>query len=160
MQMLKQLCCPLAVWTMACSTAVGAGSANVPVALQMPAVVEQFTADAMALNRTYSVAISPSRMERLEKFYTEKQAVLAAMNFDALAQEDKVDYLLLKNRLSADLHQLAIQKKQDEEMQPLLPFAKTIEDLMDRKRLMQRPDAEKDAAALSEMVKRIAAERF
>ena len=161
MRMSNQLCCALVIWTIASGTAFGAGPVNVPAAqpLLMPAVVEQFTADSMALNRTYSVAISPSRTERLEKFYTEKQATLAAMNFDALAQEDKVDYLLLKNRLSADLHQLAIQKKQDEEMQPLLPFAKTIENLMDHKRLMQRPDAEKDAAALTEMVKRIAAAR-
>jgi hypothetical protein len=161
MRMSKQLCCALFTWTIAGGTVFAAGPANVPAAQQllMPAVVEQFTADSMALNRTYSVAISPSRTERLEKFYTEKQAMLAAMNFDALSQEDKVDYLLLKNRLSADLHQLAIQKKQDEEMQPLLPFAKTIEDLMDHKRLMQRPDAEKDAAALTEMVKRIAAAR-
>jgi uncharacterized protein (DUF885 family) len=159
MRMLQQLSCALVIWTIAGGIAFGAGPANVPAPLLMPAVVEQFTADSMALNRTYSVVIAPSRMERLEKFYTEKQAMLAAMNFDALSQEDKVDYLLLKNRLSADLHQLAIQKKQDEEMQPLLPFAKTIEDLMDRKRLMQRPDAEKDAAALTEMVKRIAAVR-
>ena len=157
MRMLQQLSCALVIWTIAGGTIYGASPAAQP--LLMPAVVEQFTADSMALNRTYSVAISPSRMERLEKFYTEKQAMLAAMNFDALTQEDKVDYLLLKNRLSADLHQLAIQKKQDEEMQTLLPFAKTIEDLMDRKRLMQRPDAEKDAAALTEMVKRIAAAR-
>jgi uncharacterized protein (DUF885 family) len=161
MRMSNQLCCALVIWTIASGTAFSAGPVNVPAAqpLLMPAVVEQFTADSMALNRTYSVVISPSRTERLEKFYTEKQATLAAMNFDALAQEDKVDYLLLKNRLSADLHQLAIQKKQDEEMQPLLPFAKTIENLMDHKRLMQRPDAEKDAAALTEMVKRIAAAR-
>jgi hypothetical protein len=40
-----------------------------------------------------------------------------------------------------------------------LPFAKTIEDLLDRKREMQRPDAEKDAAALTEMVKQIEAMR-
>jgi hypothetical protein len=35
----------------------------------------------------------------------------------------------------------------------LLPFARTIEDLMETKRRMQTPDGEKDAAALSEMVK-------
>jgi hypothetical protein len=125
----------------------------------MPELIEQFTADSMALNSTYSVAISPVKMERLEKFYAKKQAMLAAMDFDALSQEDKVDYLLLRNRLAADLHQLAIQKKQVEEMQPLLPFAKTIEDLMETKRLMQRPDAEKTAAALTEMVKQIATAR-
>jgi hypothetical protein len=150
-------------WMIATGMLYGLSSATAtgsqPRELQMPELIEQFTADSMALNRTYSVAISPVKMERLEKFYAEKQAMLAAMDFDALSQEDKVDYLLLKNRLAADLHQLAIQKKQVEEMQPLLPFAKTIEDLMETKRLMQRPDAEKTAAALTEMVKQIAAAR-
>jgi hypothetical protein len=161
--MLKRMGYALCGWMIATGMLYGLGSAaatgSQPRELQMPELIEQFTADSMALNRTYSVAISPVKMERLEKFYAEKQAMLAAMDFDALSQEDKVDYLLLKNRLAADLHQLAIQKKQVEEMQPLLPFAKTIEDLMETKRLMQRPDAEKTAAALTEMVKQIAAAR-
>ena len=163
MRMLKRMGYALCGWMIATGMLYGLGSAaatgSQPRELQMPELIEQFTADSMALNRTYSVAISPVKMERLEKFYAEKQAMLAAMDFDALSQEDKVDYLLLKNRLAADLHQLAIQKKQVEEMQPLLPFAKTIEDLMETKRLMQRPDAEKTAAALTEMVKQIAAAR-
>jgi hypothetical protein len=150
-------------WMIATGMLYGLSSATAtgsqPRELQMPELIEQFTADSMALNSTYSVAISPVKMERLEKFYAKKQAMLAAMDFDALSQEDKVDYLLLRNRLAADLHQLAIQKKQVEEMQPLLPFAKTIEDLMETKRLMQRPDAEKTAAALTEMVKQIATAR-
>ena len=163
MRMLKRMGYALCGWMIATGMLYGLGSAaatgSQPRELQMPELIEQFTADSMALNRTYSVAISPVKMERLEKFYAEKQAMLAAMDFDALSQEDKVDYLLLKNRLAADLHQLAIQKKQVEEMQPLLPFAKTIEDLMETKRLMQRPDAEKTAAALTEMVKQIATAR-
>ena len=78
----------------------------------------------------------------------------------ALSQEDKVDYLLLKNRLNADLHQIAIRKKQTADMQVLLPFAGTIETILEDKRLMHRPDAEKDAAALTEMVKQITASRL
>jgi uncharacterized protein (DUF885 family) len=123
----------------------------------MPRVIEQFAADRMSLSRIYPVAIAPSRMERFQKFYDDELAMLAAMNFSKLSEDDQIDYLLLKNRLTADLHQLAIQRKQVEEMQPLLPFAKTIEDLLDRKRLMERPDGEKDAAALTEMVKQLTA---
>ena len=67
---------------------------------------------------------------------------------------------LLKNRLNAELHQLAIQKKQTADMQELLPFAETIEAILEEKRLMRRPDAEKDAAALTEMVKQMTAARL
>jgi hypothetical protein len=126
---------------------------------RMPAIVEQFTADSRALDRVYSVEISPVRIARLEEFYGDTEARLSAMDFDALSQEDKIDYHSFRNRINANLHQLEIQKKQIDEMRPLLPFAKTIEDLLETKRLMQRPDAEKDAAALSEMVKEIKATR-
>ena len=125
----------------------------------MPQLVEQFTADRASLSRIYPVTISAARMARFQRFYEDKLAMLAAMNFDKLPEDDQIDYLLLKNRVTSDLHQLAIQKKQVEEMQPLLPFAQTIEDFLETKRLMQRPDGEKDAAALTEMVKQMEATR-
>ena len=144
-----------AVWN------VGALAATAPAtgARQMPQVIEQFTADRTSLNRIYPLILAPARMERFEKFDNDELAQLAALNFDKLTEEDQVDYVLLKNRLTSDLHYYDVQKKQLEEMLPLLPFAKTIEDLLDRKREMQRPDAEKDAAALTEMVKQIEAMR-
>jgi hypothetical protein len=40
-------------------------------------------------------------------------------------------------------------------MQPLIPFAAPIEALLDSKRTMQHPDSEKDAAALTALVKQI-----
>jgi len=126
----------------------------------MPQVIEQFTADNRSLRETYAVLISPVRMARLEKFDNDELAILAAMDFDAFSKEDKVDYLLLKNHLNAELHQLAIQKKQTADMQELLPFAETIEAILEEKRLMRRPDAEKDAAALTEMVKQMTAARL
>jgi hypothetical protein len=125
----------------------------------MPAVTERFGADRESLYRSYPLSLAPEHIARFEAFYRDELAMLAAMNFNAFSQEDKVDYLLLKNRLTADLHQLAIQKHHLDEIQPLLPFAPGIEDVLKRKRLMQRPDAEKDAAMLSAMTKQIEATR-
>lgn len=129
-------------------------SSNAP---KMPAFIEQARADEMSLDRTYTVNISPTRVVRMEKFYNEQLAMLAAMDFNQLSEGDRVDYLLLKNRATSRLHQLSIEKKHIEEMQPLLPFAATIENLLDELRLKQRPDAEKTAAILTEMVKQITA---
>ena len=125
----------------------------------MPQIIEQYSADRLSLNRIYPLIIALSRIARFERFDNDELALLAAMNFDKLSEDDQIDYLLLKNRITSDLHQLAIQKKQVAEMQPLLPFAKTIEDFLDTKREMKRPDGEKDAAALTEMVKQIEAAR-
>jgi uncharacterized protein (DUF885 family) len=126
---------------------------------RMPAIVEKYTADRMNLNRTYPLAISPAHVERFDKFYHDNLALLAAMDFNSMSQEDKVDYLLLKNLIDSELHQAAIQKRELAEMQPLIPFAPTIEKLLDSKRMMQRPDGEKDAAALTDLVKQIEAAR-
>ncbi len=130
-----------------------------PTEARMPAMIEQFTADTRALDRSYPVMTSSVRMARFEKYYAGTLAALTAIDFDTLSHEDQVDYLLLKYLVTANLHQLAVQKKQIDEMQPLLPFARTIEGFMETKRLMQRPNAEKDAGALSEMVKEIQATR-
>ena len=138
-------------------TSFAAPTTATPGERKLPAVIDQFAADRMSLARTYTVAVSPARFARFEKFYNDESAMLAAMDFDQLSEDDRVDYLLLKNLVTSDLHRLAIQKKQVEEMRPLLPFAKTIESLVDEIRLKQRPDAEKDAAALTEMVKQLAA---
>ena len=119
----------ITVGTIYCTSALAYVAPTTPVAgaRQMPTLIEQFAADRMSLNRIYPVTISPARMARFQRFYDDELAMLAAMNFDKLSEDDQIDYLLLKNRLTADLHQLAIQKKQVEEMQPLLPFAMTIE---------------------------------
>ena len=64
----------------------------------MPALIEQFRADSDSLERAYPVAISSVRIARFEKFYADEQAMLEAIDFDELSHEDKIDYLLLKNR--------------------------------------------------------------
>ena len=126
-----------------------------PVAAIMPSLITQFSADRMSLSRAYPLALSPTHVARFETFYHDELAILAALDFNSFSQEDKVDYLLLKSRITSDLHQLAIARHRTEEMQPLLPFAATIETIVDQQRLMQRPDAEHDAALLSAMVKQL-----
>ena len=124
---------------------------------RMPALIEQFSADREALSAAYTVRVSPVRLERMKKFLSDEQAVLQATDFDSLSDSDKLDYLLLKNKLATDLHHLAIEEKRTAEMQPLLPFARTIEGFAEDIRLMRRPDAEKAAGQLTAMVKQIEA---
>jgi hypothetical protein len=125
----------------------------------MASVIEVFSADEESLERAYPLRLSPAHTERFEGFYRDELGALAKMDFAGLSQEDRVDYLLMKSQLTSDLHQMAIEQKQLEEMQPLLPFAGTIEQLVEKERLMQRPDAEQDAKLLNAMVKQIEATR-
>src|SRR5579862_2396896 len=95
-------------WMMATGTicCVGSLAATAPVAgeRQMPRLIEQFAADRMSLTRIYPVAIAPARMDRFQRFYDEELAKLAAMDFNKLSEDDQIDFLLLKNRLTADVH--------------------------------------------------------
>ncbi len=69
--------------------------------------------------------------------------------------EGKVDYLLLKNHLEYELRQMDIQAKQLAEIQPLVPFAKTIADFEDARRQMQPIDSAKTAATLTNLRKQV-----
>ncbi len=122
---------------------------------QMPQMIREFSADLYAIDSTYRVAISPDRSKRLERFYAATEANLAAIDFITLSHEDQIDYLLLRNYVRSQKHQLALRKQRVNEMAPLLPFAPVIEGLLAKKRLMQHPDAEQDAKALSDMVRQI-----
>ena len=124
----------------------------------MPQVIQLFSADQESLRRTYRISFAPVTMTRMEKFYNDELDTLKKIDFDAFtSQEDRVDYLLLNQRVHGELHQLAIRKRRAAEVQPLLPYADTIESFIEQKRLMQRPDAEHDAAALNAIVKKIEA---
>lgn len=130
--------------------------------LVMPALIEQFTADRASLQRTYRLEISAAHMERFNKFYADELHALDTIDFDHLARADQVDYLLMRNLLISEMHQQDIQKRRIEAMAPLLPFEKNVEQLIEAQRLMKRPDGEKTAALLTEIIRQIkvARQRF
>ena len=140
-----------------CCPGLGATPSAHAQGVPMRSVVEKFSADRLSLMRTYDLSLSPIRTARLEKFYSDQLDSLQKLDFDAMPEEDKADYWLLKNRITSEMHQLAIQKKHAQEMAPLLPFANTIIGLDDSRRRMEVPNPEKAAGELSAMVKLIAA---
>ncbi len=117
------------------------------------------TVDRGNLSRSYPVEISSARQARLRQFYSEWLALIGPLKFDALGQDDKVDYLLLKNHLDYELRQLDIQARTLAEAAPLVPFAQTITELEERRRRMERIDSPKVAALLTGLNKQIAAAR-
>lgn len=137
--------------------AYGATASATTEGAKMPSIIRQYTANRWSLDRTYPVRISPVHTARMEKFYQNELAMLNGMNFDGLSHEDQVDYELLRLNCDSQLHALTLEKKEVAQMQPLLPFAPAIEQFMTGKRLMQRPDAQKSAKMLADMVTQIEA---
>jgi uncharacterized protein (DUF885 family) len=122
---------------------------------EMRSVIERYTVDRASLTRSYPVPLSPARQSRFRQFYTDWLTSLAKLDFDAMGQDAKVDYLLFKNHLEYELRQLDIQAKQLTEIEPFIPFAKSITDLEEARRHMEPINAAKAATLLTDLKKQI-----
>jgi len=122
---------------------------------EMRPIIEYYVVDRGSLLRSYPVSISPARRERFRKFYSDALERIQKLNFDSMSQEGKVDYLLLRNHLEHEMRQLDIQGKQIAEIQPLVPFLKSIIDLEEARRRMEPIDSAKTAATLTSLKKQI-----
>jgi len=128
--------------------------ARVPESEMRP-IIEYYVVDRGSLARSYPVANSPARRDRFRKFYSDALERIQKLDFDSMSQEGKVDYVLFKNHLEHELRQLDIEEKQLAEIQPLIPFAKTIVDLEEARRRMESIDSAKAAATLTNLKKQI-----
>src|SRR5262245_49400817 len=96
---------------------------------EMRPLIERYVVDRGSLTRSYPVLLSPARRASFQEFYNGWLGTLQKLDFDSMSQAGKVDYVLFKNHLEYETRQLGIQARQLTEIQPLLPFAKTITDL-------------------------------
>jgi uncharacterized protein (DUF885 family) len=122
---------------------------------EMRPIIERYAVDRGSLQRSFFVANSPARWERFRKFYSEALEGLQKLNFDSMSQEGKVDYVLFRSHLEHELRQLDIEAKQQAEIEPLIPFGKTIVDLEEMRRRMEPIDSAKTAATLTNLKKQI-----
>jgi len=122
---------------------------------EMRAVIERYNVDRGSLTRSYPVLFSQARQARFTKFYSDWLASLDKLNFDAMSQDGKVDYVLFKNHLEYELRQLGILTRQLAEIEPLIPFAESITELEETRRRMEPIDSAKAAALLTELRKQV-----
>ena len=122
---------------------------------EMRSLIERYTVDRGSLMRSFPVVISPARAARFRQLYSDWLGQTQKLNFDSMSQGGKVDYLLLKNHLEYEMRQLDIQSKQLAEIQPLVPFLKTIVDLEEARRRMEPLDSAKTAATLTSLKRQI-----
>jgi hypothetical protein len=122
---------------------------------EMRPVIERYVADQGSLSRSYPVESSPARLERFKQFYSDWLALIGKMNFDAMSQDGKVDYVLFKFHVEREQQRLEIQNRSLAEIAPLLPFAQTITSLAEARRRMEKLDPPKVAAQLNDLTKQI-----
>ncbi|KAJ5632279.1 hypothetical protein N7490_008618 [Penicillium lividum] len=107
--------------------------------------IERITADLKEIKRFYPIIISSTRIKRVQLFLTSELNSLRDQPFHLYDQQEKVDYLLVKNYLERQLRQLQLDSIQDQKTRPLLPFADSIVSLCDN-RAIGAPVEPKNAA--------------
>ncbi len=122
---------------------------------EMRAVIERYVADQGSLSRSYPVESSPARLARFKQFYSDWLALLGKMNFDAMSQDGKVDYVLFKFHVEREQQRLEIRNRSLAEIAPIIPFAQTITSLAEARRRMEKLDPPKVAAQLNDLTKQI-----
>jgi len=112
-------------------------------------VVERFAADQQSLGRRYDANESPAQRRRMRAFYTGWRSRLGELSFDKLAQEGRIDYVLLDNYLQHQLALLDRQEKMRGETVVLLPFADRLLGLQDTRRELSPIDPRQVARTLA-----------
>lgn len=118
-------------------------------------IINRFSADQSGLQRRYDTPNSASRQQRLKGFYTEWRSRLAALDFNKLSQEGRVDYVLLDNHLRYQLELMQREEKQLAETGGLIPFANELRALQETRRDLVSIDGQKSAALLARITKQV-----
>ena len=118
--------------------------------------VDRYREDRAALLRRWDVPYSPVRRARLRDFYRGWQGSLPALDFDALNQEGRIDYVLLRTQLAFELEMLDQEADADAEMAPLVPFAHAVGELQEARRDRRDVDARATAATLDAIADELA----
>ena len=108
---------------------------------KMADIVTEFEADNWALNRTYIVQESEEYYQRFSTFYNDWNKKLSAVDFNALSQQGKVDYVLLKNLVNKGEYFLNQEYDAFKEVSEVSSFAKDIFPFIKNRRRGKKPES-------------------
>ncbi len=122
---------------------------------EMRPLIEGFAADRGNILRTFNVEGSPVRAARVRQFYIDWQGRLSKLNFDAMSQDGKVEYILLRNLLAHELRRLELDAQSDAQTASYAPFSQTIIQMEETRRRMEPVNAERSAETLTALPRQI-----
>jgi uncharacterized protein (DUF885 family) len=103
----------------------------------MERLIERYTTDADAIADFYRVPLSGKARSRTNGLVRETLERLAAVDFEKLDQDARVDYVLLRHHLEDQIGDLAFAAQRAQELGELLPFAGEITALEEARRALE-----------------------
>ena len=122
-----------------------------PASSELRELVERFSADRREYERFYAVPGSTTDTKRLREFYELWLAKLQSLDFEKLGVDGRIDATLLRARLEHEVRLLDRDTARTNEMATLVPFAESIAQLQDARRLLKTVAAKDAAATLAGM---------
>ncbi|MEP7324415.1 MAG: DUF885 family protein [Gemmatimonadota bacterium] len=117
-------------------------------------VLERYRNDRGALERRYGVGYSAERRNRFRGFYSSWLGQLAVLDFSALSEDGKIDYLLFNNHLRHQLARLSQEEGRARQM-TMAPFADQLRGLEEARVRMDSMNAPAVARMLADVTRQI-----
>ncbi|WP_036379679.1 DUF885 family protein [Muricauda sp. MAR_2010_75] len=121
-------------------------------------LVDEFRADTRALDRTYIIDESEEYYQRFTDFYENWEKKIGALDFNALSQQERVDYILLKNKVAEEAYFLDQSYTAFKEVADVANFTKELFPFIKERRRGKKPDAKLIAQNLNNAAKAIDSE--
>lgn len=115
-------------------------------------LINQYQADEMMLTRKYSLKRSEEYFTRMQRFYADWLGKLKAVPFAKLSTNERVDYLLLKRDINADLKLNNTAYNEFKSNNFAIPFAQAIVNFEKKRRVGTQQDG-KSTAEIFEKLK-------
>ena len=130
-----------------------------PTLAPVRGLVERYQAVMGNLNRYFRLDTSVADLESRQRFFESWEQRLAAIDFEPLDLEGRIDFLMFGDLLRFELQELAQQRARLEEITPLLPFNELILGLAVARREVNPLDPREAAGQLMEVIHQIDARR-
>jgi len=112
-------------------------------------LIERFRNDRGALDRLYNIELSTNRNARLQQLFADNLAALGQLDFQALDQPGRIDWLLFRNQLQFEQRELDYGARKSAEIADLIPFAPVIIELEESRRRLQTQEPRASAELLA-----------
>ena len=124
-------------------------------AIDFNEMISSFSADKSALERKYPNNLSDTYFERFSKFYLDWKSQLEAIDFESLTKDQKVDYVLLRNKIDKSIYFNGLAAKEFDEVKFVVQDAKDIYGYNENRKSGLNPNSEKLAAIFNTTEKNI-----